>query len=153
MQVQSINSNNTSFRSLNSQGINTPKAMALLKKELPELETLAKNREITLSSEYITFGFGDEALLVSVNSAVKKSWSLRKLFNNKELAPISIEGCSSVVDLVNTAIANSHNQQLENATFKMALRDTERQGTIKLYTPDQIARLAENSPSVPKNNN
>ena len=151
MKVQAINnSNKTNFKSLNLHRVNTPKASALVKKELSALEDLAKNHKITLSSEYISFGFGDEALLVSVVTSVRKSGGLRGLFNNKELKPISLEGCSSVVDLVNTAIANSDNAQLVNATYKMALRDTDRNGTIKLYSPEQIARLAESSPSVTK---
>lgn len=150
MQVQPINNSDTSFRSLNSHGVNTPKAMSLLKKEAMKLEELAQKHEITITSEYIPFGFGDEVLFVSINNPAKKSIGLRKLFsNNNKLVPTSVEDCTSVVDLVNKAIVNSNNAQFENATYKMTLRNTDRKGTIRIYTPEQIARLKQESPSVP----
>ena len=141
MKVQQINY--TNFKSLNSVGVKTPKAEALVQSELQELNYLSENYDVTLSSNYIPFGFGDESLLVSVTPAGKKQSALSKLFSDDKKDVVSIVGCKSAVDLTNTAIANSDNKRLKNASYKMELRDPNREGLIRVYTKEEIERLQE----------
>lgn len=141
MKVQQINY--TNFKSLNSVGVKTPKAEALVQSELQELNYLSENYDVTLSSNYIPFGFGDESLLVSVTPVGKKQGALRKLFSDDKQNVVSIVGCKSAVDLTNTAIANSDNKRLKNTSYKMELRDPERKGSIRVYTQEQMAELQE----------
>lgn len=147
MQVAKID--NTNFKALNSNKVLTPKANTFVEEGLQKLQELGNRYDITLSSNYKPFGFGDEILLASVKFLNKKTSGLRNLFHKKTPETIVIEGCTSVVDLVNTAIANSAKDEGKNVSYKIELRDPNREGLIRVYTEEQIQRLKSAGESDP----
>ena len=147
MQVAKVD--NTSFKALNSNKVLTPRAKTFVEEGLPKLQELGKYYDVTLSSDYIPFGFGDEILLASVKFLNKKTGGLRNLFHKKTPETIVIKGCTSVVDLVDTAIANSAKDEGKNVFYKIELRDPNRKGLIRVYSKEQIQRLKSAGESDP----